>query len=406
MTLLLVDYFANGKNLFPTAGATAKHLAQLIAELQAACSQSGFGATVIPVGTDGKFTSIQDALASIEDADVSKPYIILLGSKTYTEEVTLKPYTHIVGQGLGLTTISGRIVGPSSGVASIQGFDLIGSTFVPMLDLAGGTLTGDRISISQAGSSKSFRVTGGSLKFESLEIKNGEFQVTGGEAEVRKLVVTGIASSTIEGGTLRVQHWSGSEAIAGAIVNVIFGTLQVDHAQVSNTLGDYFLISGGTFSYGTILAGTFGTGLVLRATAGEITAGLRNFPVGVKAKAEVTVLDNLFDSGDTVNVNGVGFRPNIEFTVGANPIETALNLCTAINDSIDPAIAGVLTAAIASGLPEKVILTSKRAGSSGNALTLTVTDGAGADFLVTGFAGGYGMSQVEGAAVTTLQLGL
>lgn len=54
--------------------------------------------------------------------------------------------------------------------------------------------------------------------------------------------------------------------------------------------------------------------------------------------AKIKILNNTFDAGDQITVDGVAFAPGSEFSVGATIADTLANLAEAINTSSDPSI--------------------------------------------------------------------
>jgi len=405
--LITEDYFANGKNLFPTSGATQQHLAQLLIDLQKASATSGFTTQIVTVGEDGEYTEIQNALADIDDASITKPYIVRLGPKRFAEEVTLKPYVFLVGSGEARTIVEGRVVGPSSGVAGLYGIDIQSALAVAALDIGAGTLVGAEVSITQTGTGRSMRITGGVLRFSSLAIYDGGFQVTGGECSIGQAIFQNLSSSQISGGLMRVLDWIAVEAVADPPVSIIGGRLECGRMEISNSIGDYISMSGGVFEYQSMLIRSMvSDALVLVATGGTIYGGLRNWALGVKAFGSIEILNNTFDAGDTVTVNGVGFEKGVQFVVGIDTDATAENLRAAIAASIDTAILGVLVATIDGGSPSTVDLTAVRAGTEGNAITLAETDGATNNFALIQFSGGLGKSQISGATIVNMSVGL
>lgn len=95
---------------------------------------------------------------------------------------------------------------------------------------------------------------------------------------------------------------------------------------------------------------------------------------GVAANGTITVLDNGFDPGDAVIINGVTLIANVDWVVGADEIETATNIAAAITDSIDPLLADIEGSSVGA----VVTVTARTTGPEGNAYTLDEID-AGTD---------------------------
>ena len=77
-------------------------------------------------------------------------------------------------------------------------------------------------------------------------------------------------------------------------------------------------------------------------------------------------------TGDILTVNGVNFIADTDFTVGVDPIATAGNLATAINDSVHVNIDGVLSAN--DNLDGTVTISAFNAGYSGNSIAVSSND--------------------------------
>ena len=98
--------------------------------------------------------------------------------------------------------------------------------------------------------------------------------------------------------------------------------------------------------------------------------------LGVAATGSVTLLDNVFDVGDTVTVNGVDFVVGVDWAAGGDLNASANNLATVIEVAIPELSAEVDTAT--------VNLTLRTPGAHGNDYTLSVTDGATTNFSISG----------------------
>lgn len=97
---------------------------------------------------------------------------------------------------------------------------------------------------------------------------------------------------------------------------------------------------------------------------------------GIRANGTITILDNGFDVGDAAIVNGVALEANVDWVVGADEIESAVNLAAAITDSLDPLLADIE----ASSVGAVVTVRARTTGPEGNAYTLAEID-AGTDNL-------------------------
>ncbi len=104
--------------------------------------------------------------------------------------------------------------------------------------------------------------------------------------------------------------------------------------------------------------------------------------VGVSATASITLLDNTFDVGDTITINGQDFVVGIDWLAGGDLNSSANNLATAIEVAL-PEISADVNAAT-------VNLTVRTPGAHGNDYTLAASDGATPNFSLSGntFSGG------------------
>lgn len=100
---------------------------------------------------------------------------------------------------------------------------------------------------------------------------------------------------------------------------------------------------------------------------------------GTKANASITVINNTFNAGDAVIVNGVQFTRNVEWVAGINVNDTAVNIKTAIEASNDPLLQDIE----ATVLNNVVTLTARTTGIHGNAYTLSEIDGATDNFTLS-----------------------
>lgn len=107
---------------------------------------------------------------------------------------------------------------------------------------------------------------------------------------------------------------------------------------------------------------------------------------GVKAAATIEIIDNAFDVGDSVTVNGVVFVANVDFVVGVDELETAINLADAINTSLDPLVEDIEAEAVGA----VVTVQARTSGPEGDAYTLAESDGVTDNMTLSGatFTGG------------------
>ena len=113
---------------------------------------------------------------------------------------------------------------------------------------------------------------------------------------------------------------------------------------------------------------------------------------GVKANGTITILSNTFDAGDAVVVNGVTLENNVDWVVGADEIESAVNLAAAITGSIDPLLDDIE----ASSVGAVVTVRARTTGPEGNAYTLSDVDAGTDNFDLSG-------STLENGEDSTLQ---
>lgn len=107
---------------------------------------------------------------------------------------------------------------------------------------------------------------------------------------------------------------------------------------------------------------------------------------GVYSAATIEIIDNVFDVGDTVTVNGVVFEANVDFVVGADELETAVNLAEVINISVDPLVSDIEAEAVGA----IVTLQARTTGPEADAYTLAESDGVTDNMTLSGatFTGG------------------
>ena len=102
---------------------------------------------------------------------------------------------------------------------------------------------------------------------------------------------------------------------------------------------------------------------------------------GVFAFGTVTIISNVFDSGDSVAVNGVNFVLDTDWVTGANVEESAWNIATAISNSGNAAIQGKVRISINGAV---ITVTDLQGGVTGNSVALGVADGATPNFTLSG----------------------
>jgi len=107
------------------------------------------------------------------------------------------------------------------------------------------------------------------------------------------------------------------------------------------------------------------------------------------ASGTVAVVNNTFDAGDAVIVNTVSFTLDTEWTAGVDTDASAIAIRDAINASVNVLISGVVTAALDGSIPSTIIITAVVPGQAGNAIPLSLSDGATLNFNITAFSGGF-----------------
>lgn len=109
---------------------------------------------------------------------------------------------------------------------------------------------------------------------------------------------------------------------------------------------------------------------------------------GIQATATIELLDNAFDSGDTITINDQTFEVGVDWTAGGDLNSSANNLATAIEVAISELDADVSGA--------EITLTVRTYGEHGNDYTLSVEDGSTTNFALSG-------STFEGGEDSTIQ---
>lgn len=70
-----------------------------------------YAGVVIVAKSGGDFSSIQDAIASIDDAAADSPYLVWVAPGVYEEQVTMEPYIHLQGAGQEATVVTSDVGG-------------------------------------------------------------------------------------------------------------------------------------------------------------------------------------------------------------------------------------------------------------------------------------------------------
>lgn len=102
---------------------------------------------------------------------------------------------------------------------------------------------------------------------------------------------------------------------------------------------------------------------------------------GTYATGTITVVNNSFDSGDALSVNGVNFLFGTDWQSGASVEESAWNLARAISDSNASGIKGKVKVAINGAV---ITVTDRQGGTTGNSVALSATDNATTNFTLSG----------------------
>ncbi len=126
-------------------------------------------------------------------------------------------------------------------------------------------------------------------------------------------------------------------------------------------------------------------------SAGTVLINTNAFDPALQSLGTIEIINNAFDAGDLVTINGVDFEEGVDWSAGASLILSADALVAAINNSLDPLINGIVTADNAGGTSPIVTITAVAFGTSGDAITLAETDGATDNFTLSGanLAGGF-----------------
>lgn len=95
---------------------------------------------------------------------------------------------------------------------------------------------------------------------------------------------------------------------------------------------------------------------------------------GARASGTITVVDNTWDGGETITVNGVTLTVVTDFANGASAAASAINIANAINAKVS----GVFAKAASN----VVTVSALDAGDAGNAITLATSDTS--EFTVSG----------------------
>ncbi|MEE8150644.1 MAG: hypothetical protein V3T43_02870 [Nitrosomonadaceae bacterium] len=108
----------------------------------------------------------------------------------------------------------------------------------------------------------------------------------------------------------------------------------------------------------------------------------------IQSSGFVDVINNTFDVGDAITINGTSLTLGAEWAAGIDTDASAIAIKDAINGA--GALTGVVTAAINGSNPSRIDITSVVFGTVGDAITLAETDGATDNFTLSGanLAGG------------------
>lgn len=98
--------------------------------------------------------------------------------------------------------------------------------------------------------------------------------------------------------------------------------------------------------------------------------------IGIPATASIEIIDNNFDVGDKVTINGISFEVNVDWLPGGDPNASASNLATVIEVAIPEIQAEVDVSTIN--------MTVKTPGAHGNDYTLSLEDGVTPNFILSG----------------------
>jgi hypothetical protein len=102
---------------------------------------------------------------------------------------------------------------------------------------------------------------------------------------------------------------------------------------------------------------------------------------GARATGTIQIIDNSFDAGDAVIINGVSFTEGTEWSAGGSVGASAINLNAAINASTDLRIEKVVEASV---VTDTITIDAFYGGTDGNSITLAETDGATDNFTLSG----------------------
>jgi len=108
---------------------------------------------------------------------------------------------------------------------------------------------------------------------------------------------------------------------------------------------------------------------------------------GTLATGTITIVNNSFDAGDDVIINGVSFVLGTDWVAGATIAETAFNICNAISSSGNALIEGKVRTSVSGAV---ITIIGAIGGTAGNAITMSVVDNATVNFTLSGatLAGG------------------
>lgn len=366
---IAIDYFSKGANLYPEGPLTGDHLGEIIRFLQQITKHVGFGDQVYSVGVDAKQPSIQSALALITDSAIDKPYVILLGPEEYNEDVTLKPYVYIIGQGRDITRINGRVIGPAVGSAGIINASIVADTATPALDCAAGFFQAVNVDVTNTSAdanARAIRCSGGQLFFEGRSLQ-GAIEVSGGEAIFGTCKIQNHHGSKQTGGRIFFSHGDLEASFAGQVWMLSGGQFEIGIAYLSNALGGFFTLEGGNLKFGTLIQKAMGVGVApvdevqtiefdltpdagqwflefdgqtttalgFGATAGQVESALRALP----NLEDVTVTGSMAAGFEVTFTGDDGYKPQPELLVTGNTLTQTLNPVTPTVTETTPGVA-------------------------------------------------------------------
>jgi hypothetical protein len=248
------------------------------------------------------------------------------------------------------------------------------------------------------------------LAFQTVTVSG--LPAPGDTVEIGGIVVTAVAS----GADLLTQFDIGATVAATAtnIATTLNGNLSLHPsflatvvgpvvtitARAPGTLGNFVqvTVTGPLTLGGPTLAGGFGT-------QGANPVKVKPWVEGaVQATGYIQLIDNAFDAGDAIVLNGRTFTVNVHWTPGPTLGQSAQNLIAAIEDARDPLYWRLLQVQLDPS-PDVgtagIIVTSLVPGLIGNQLTVAKSEAVGLgttiNFLITPMAGGLSAALIDPA---------